>query len=74
MGYPVTEKYSRPGAPELASGKAYDPFETFGKWATVFLVLKYGNVYFYSVFLFASWPSASQSTIPKVDEGPGGYD
>ena len=40
----------------------------FGNWATVFLLLKYGNVYFYSVILFAYWLSASQSTIPRVDE------
>ena len=40
----------------------------FGNWATVFLVLKYGNVYFYSVILFAYWLSTSKSTISKVDE------
>jgi hypothetical protein len=40
----------------------------FGNWATVFLVSKYANVYFYSVILIAYRLSASQSTIPKVDE------
>ena len=27
VGYPVTENYSRPCAPELASEKAYNPFK-----------------------------------------------
>ena len=40
----------------------------FGNWVTVFLISKYGTVYFYSVFLFAYWPFASQSTIPTIDE------
>ena len=39
----------------------------FGNWATVFLVSKYGNVYF-SIILFSYWPSAFQSTISEVDE------
>jgi hypothetical protein len=40
----------------------------FGNWATVFLLSKYGTVYFYSVILFAYWPFAPQSTIPTIDE------
>ena len=41
----------------------------FGNWATVFLILRYGTVYFYSVtYSLAYWPFASQSTIPSIDE------
>ena len=67
VGCFVTEKYARSHAPEFASGKVYHPF-MFGNWATVFLISKYGNIYFDSVILFDNWISASQSTIPSVDE------
>ena len=69
VGYPVTENYSRPCAPELASGKAYNPFK-LDVWqlGNSFSALKVWQYIFYSVYLFAYWPSASQSTIPKVDE------
>ena len=40
----------------------------FGNWVAVFLISKYGTVYFYSVILFTYWPIASQSTIPTIDE------
>ena len=39
----------------------------FGNWVTVFLILKYGTLYFYSVTPFA-YSFCSQSTIPKIDE------
>ena len=42
--------------------------QTFGNQAAVFLISKYGTVYFYSVILFTYWPIASQSTIPTIDE------
>ena len=39
----------------------------FGNWAAVFLVSKYDNTLF-THNLFAYWPFAVQSTIPKIDE------
>jgi hypothetical protein len=40
----------------------------FGNWATVFLILKYGTVYFRSIMLSAYCLSLLQSTIPSIDE------
>ena len=69
VGYPVTENYSRPCAPELASGKAYNPFK-LDVWqlGNSFSGFKVRQCIFFTVILFAYRLSVSQSTIPKVDE------
>ena len=70
VGFPVAEKYARPHAPELASGKAYCPYK-LDVWQLGYSFLKFKVwhcIIFYSVILFSYWHFASQSTIPSIDE------
>ena len=50
VGFPVAEKYARPHAPELASGKAYCPLAIGLQF---FEIQSMALHIFYSVILFA---------------------
>ena len=52
MGFPVAEKYARPHAPELASGKAYCPLAIGLQFFEIRSMALHTSI-FYSVILFA---------------------
>ena len=71
VGLPFAEKYTRPLAPELTFGKAYNPFKldvwqlgySFSDFKVWFSI-----IFFTLIFSLFTCPFASQSTIPSIDE------